>query len=145
MAMQDCCDEAHETQEVLRQGTYDLPRISKVLENEQVFLLVDEGTIRRYKAELTDEIEPQINELVLRAEKGLKTLVKKEKQLRTKVEGVQLEQIAPSSRNVNTAGMSKLEARRIQMLVRQRQRLEEELHALRVEVDDMDLQQMRIH
>lgn len=115
---------------------------------------MDEGTIRRYKAELTDEIEPQINELLVRADKGLKALQKREKQLRTKVEfklpdvltlliqarqveGAQLEQTAPSSRSVNTAGMSKLEARRIQMLVRQRERLEEEMQALRTEVDDM--------
>ncbi|KAH8096685.1 Spc19-domain-containing protein [Cristinia sonorae] len=143
MAMQDCCDEAHETQEILRQGTYDLPRITKVLENERVFLLVDESTIRRYKAELTDEIEPQINELLSRADKGLKALSKREKQLLTKVEGVQLEQTVPSSRSVNTAGMSKLEARRIQMLVRQRERLEDELQTLRMEVDNLELSAMK--
>lgn len=53
------------------------------------------------------------------------------------MEGVQLEQTMPSSRNVNTTGMSKVEARRIQMLVRQRERLEDELQALRTEVDDL--------
>lgn len=51
----------------------------------QVFLLVDEGTIRRYKADLTDEIEPQINELLSRAEKGLQILLKRENMLLTKV------------------------------------------------------------
>lgn len=51
----------------------------------QVFLLIDERTIRRYKADLTDEIEPQINELLLRAEKGLKALQKREGVLQTKV------------------------------------------------------------
>ena len=38
-------------------------------------MLVDEGTVRKYKADLTDEIEPQINELLARAEKGIKALL----------------------------------------------------------------------
>ncbi|KAI0797105.1 Spc19-domain-containing protein [Abortiporus biennis] len=135
-AMEDCCDESHEAQEALRKGTYDLPRMTKVLENERVFLLIDEGTIRKYKADLTEEIEPQINELLSRAEKGLKLLNKREMALRAKVDTYS--QAAPTSRsNVNTTGMNKLEARRIQMLVRQRERLEEELHALQMEVEDM--------
>ena len=51
----------------------------------QVFLLVGESTVRRYKADLTDEIEPQINELLSRAEKGLQVLLKKESVLQAKV------------------------------------------------------------
>jgi len=50
-----------------------------------VFLIIDEGTIRKYKADLSDEIEPQINELMERAEKGLKGLLKKQSNLQTKV------------------------------------------------------------
>jgi DASH complex subunit SPC19 len=50
-----------------------------------VFLLVDEGTVRQYKADLTDEIEPQINELLERAEKGVKALQRKESLMQTKV------------------------------------------------------------
>ncbi|KAL6309773.1 Spc19-domain-containing protein [Sparassis latifolia] len=85
LAMEDCCEEAHDAQEIIRQGTYDLPRITRVLENERVFLLIDEATVRRYKADLTDEIEPQINELLSRAEKGLQILLKRESTLRTRV------------------------------------------------------------
>ena len=51
----------------------------------QVFLLIDESTVRRYKADLTDEIEPQINELLSRAEKGLQLLLKRESVLEAKV------------------------------------------------------------
>lgn len=40
-----------------------------------------------------------------------------------------------SRSTVNTAGMKKLEARRVQMLVRQREHLEEEMNALQAEVD----------
>lgn len=57
-ALEHCCDEvskssessiflpdlefqAQEAQEILRQGTYDLPRMSRVLESERVRLLSD--------------------------------------------------------------------------------------------------------
>jgi hypothetical protein len=50
-----------------------------------VFLLVDESTVKKYKADLSDEIEPQITELISRAEKGLEALQKKRLLLQTKV------------------------------------------------------------
>ncbi|KAK7696243.1 hypothetical protein QCA50_000896 [Cerrena zonata] len=141
-AMEDCCDEAYETQEIVRLGTYDLPRMSRVLESERVFLLIDEGTIRKYKADLTEEIEPQINELLSRAEKGLRLLMKQESMLRTRVEGSQQDS-APARGKVNTKGMSKIDARRVQMLVRQREALEKELEALQLDVEELELAQMR--
>ncbi|KAI0732866.1 Spc19-domain-containing protein [Fomitopsis betulina] len=144
LAMEDGCEEAREAQKVVREGTYDLPRITKVLENERVFLLIDEATVRRYKADLTDEIEPQINELISRAEKGLQILLKRESMLRAKVESTLSSR--PSSRataSINTTGMSKLDVRKIQMLARQREQLEDEAAALQREIDDMDLATMR--
>jgi len=48
-------------------------------------LLVDEGTVGKYKADMSGEIEPQITELISRAEKGMKTLQKKHHALQTKV------------------------------------------------------------
>lgn len=50
-----------------------------------MFLLIDEGTVKRYKGDLAGEVEPQITELLKRAELGLEILVKKETLLRTKV------------------------------------------------------------
>ncbi|EMD40533.1 hypothetical protein CERSUDRAFT_111130 [Gelatoporia subvermispora B] len=140
LAMEDCFDAAHDAQEVLRQGTTDLPRMTQVLQNERVFLLVDEGTVRRYKADLTEEIEPQINELISRAQKGLQILVKKRGMLHAKVDA--LESKPPPRATVNTTGMSKVEARRVQMLARERERLEKELAALQAEVDDLELASM---
>ncbi|OCH94288.1 hypothetical protein OBBRIDRAFT_770006 [Obba rivulosa] len=140
LAMEDCCDTAHDAQAVLRQGTADLPRMTKVLGSERVYLLVDEGTVRRYKADLTDEIEPQINELITRAQKGLQILAKKRAMLQAKVEAVESK---PPPRTVNTTGMSKVEARRVQMLARERERVEKELAALQAEVDDLELASMR--
>ena len=56
-----------------------------ILTSYQVFLLTDESTVRQYKSDLTDEIEPQINELIDRAEKGLKALIRKENLIQAKV------------------------------------------------------------
>ncbi|KAH0835766.1 hypothetical protein J3R83DRAFT_9604 [Lanmaoa asiatica] len=128
--MEDCCEEAHEAQQLLRNGTFDLPRMSKVLENQKVFLLVDEGTVRRYKADLADEIEPQINELIERAEKGLKILSRKQALIQSKVEAAQ----AMQSRAATAPTANKREERRVQMLSKQRQRLGEEVRVLESEI-----------
>ncbi|KAG6812944.1 hypothetical protein H0H92_015264 [Tricholoma furcatifolium] len=135
MAMEDCCEEArfnltYEAQQLLRNGTYDLPRMTKILESQRVFLLIDEGTVKRYKSDLVDEIEPTVNELIERAEQGLNILQKKESALQTKVESAR-------SKPRSTAGIlgpQKLEARRLHMLTKQRERLEEELQRLESEV-----------
>lgn len=50
-----------------------------------MFLLIDEGTVRKYKTDFADEIEPQINELIDRAEQGLKSLRRKEALVQNKV------------------------------------------------------------
>ncbi|KAF9450154.1 hypothetical protein P691DRAFT_758422 [Macrolepiota fuliginosa MF-IS2] len=83
-AMEDCCEEAYEAQQLLRNGTRDLPRMTKILDRERVFLLVNEGTIKKYKSDLADEVEPAINEFIERAEQGLAALEKKEAMLKTK-------------------------------------------------------------
>lgn len=41
--------------------------------------------MKKYKADLVDEIEPAVNELIERAQQGLNTLYKKESALQTKV------------------------------------------------------------
>lgn len=111
----------------------------------QVFLLVDEGTVKKYKADLSDEIEPQITELVSRAEKGLEALQKKRLLLQTKV-------YPPSSRtavrsvlsvwNQVKAAQSKAQHpstsdtanRRVQVLAKQRERLEAQARKLEAEI-----------
>ena len=121
-----------------------------------MFLLIDEGTVRQYKADLTDEIEPQINELLERAEKGAKALCRKESLIQTKVrppdlhkysfcgrilsiqvQAAQAAQSRPARAPTGTSASNKLEARRLQMLAKQRERLEEELEALESEVEQL--------
>jgi len=135
--MEDCCEEAHEAHMLLRTGTKDLPRMKKVLESQRVFLLVDEGTVKKYKADLTEEIEPAINELIERAEQGLQTLYQKESVLQTKLENAQSR---PPRHAAGAVTSHKLETRRLQMLSKQRKRLEEELQALTAEVQALELQ-----
>ncbi|PFH50152.1 hypothetical protein AMATHDRAFT_145840 [Amanita thiersii Skay4041] len=133
--LEDCCEEAHEAQQLLRNGTKDLPRMSKVLRNQRVFLLIDEGTVKRYKTELADEVEPQINELIKRSEQGLEALLKKEALLKAKLDNAKV--LAPKLARGAQTSSQKLEARRHQMLVRQRQKLEAELKMLESELMSM--------
>jgi DASH complex subunit SPC19 len=111
---------------------------------------VNEDTIRRYKSGLADEIEPAIAQLIELAEQGLNALEKQEQALQTKVtsDGFfflslvflrhQLQIDSAKSRRPNastgTSAVQKLEARRLQTLIRQREKLEEEVRALEDEL-----------
>jgi len=89
----------------------------------------------KYKADLSDEIEPQITELISRAEKGLEALQKKRLLLQTKVKTAQSKPQQPSaSDGVN---------RRLQLLVKQRQRLEAQVRELEGEILEMEADQKR--
>jgi len=153
-----------EAQKLLRNGTRDHPRIMKVLKNErarrrilvdlvlywplfQVFLLVNEDTIRKYKADLADEVEPTIVELIERAEDGLRTLEKKEALLKSKVtvtlwwhfveeidQHRQKLENAHTQPNQNVTASQKMEARRLQLLKKQRERLETDVRVLEEEI-----------
>ncbi|KAF8197480.1 hypothetical protein BJ912DRAFT_816016, partial [Pholiota molesta] len=109
--------------------TLDLPRMTQILQNERVFLLVNERTIKKYKSGLADEIEPAISELIERAEQGLVSLERKEALLQTKVENSKSR--APAT---GISAVQKLEARRLQTLTRQREKLEAEVRALEEEI-----------
>ena len=117
-----------------------------------MFLLVNEGTVKRYKGDLAEETEPQITELLNRAEQGLELLMKKETQLQTKVsrkylypffivtnscpqlDSAKLRLPRPTA---GTTAAQKLEIRRHQMIMKQRERLEEERKALKAEVETL--------
>ncbi|KAL0070177.1 hypothetical protein AAF712_002667 [Marasmius tenuissimus] len=99
---------------------------------EEVFMLIDEGTVRRYKSELTDEIEPAVTELIERAEEGLKTLAQRENQLQAKIDLAKSRPLKPSAGR--TMASQKLEQRKLNTLTRQREQLEADLEALEAEV-----------
>ncbi|KAK7437406.1 hypothetical protein VKT23_018651 [Stygiomarasmius scandens] len=136
MALEECCEEAHEVQQLLRNGTRDLPRMSRVLQSERVFALVNDSTIKQYQSSISDELEPAITELIERAEAGLKVLQKKQSQLQAKVEAAQARPLRPTGGT--TMAAQKLEQRRLHMLTKQREQLESELEALQDEVADLE-------
>ncbi|KAI5828472.1 Spc19-domain-containing protein [Schizophyllum commune] len=125
--LEDSCEELHAAQEYLRQGTEDMPRMQKVLASTRVFHLIDEGTVKRYKKDVADELEPALNELLERAERALSDLLRSVTVLQAKVEEAQ------SKPPVAASAGQKLEARRLQVLKKQRERLEQELHNLESE------------
>ncbi|KAJ7350405.1 Spc19-domain-containing protein [Mycena albidolilacea] len=135
MIMEDCCEQAYDAQILLHNGTQDLRRMNRVLQSQRVYLLVGEDTVRKYKTDLTDEIEPAINELIELAEQGLKSLQKKEAVLQTKVDTAQSRTARPT---VGAPASQKMEARRLQMLTKQREALEAEVLALEEEINAME-------
>lgn len=88
-------------------------------------------------SEITEEIEPEINELIARAEKGLQALLKQETLLRAKLDA----QAQGKSKGKGAAAaamqskMEKVDSRRLKMQVRQRERLEAELRELEEECE----------
>ncbi|KAF9006752.1 hypothetical protein BDQ17DRAFT_1352330 [Cyathus striatus] len=140
-AMEDCCEESYEVQMLVRSGTKDLPRMAKIISNERIFILANEEIVRRYKRDLADEIEPSINELIARAEQGLQALEKKENQLKLKLELAKAKPARPGVGSGASAAQ-KAEARRLQMLIKQRERLEEEERVLEEEVKALELKSL---
>jgi len=133
LALGNCGKQATQAKQILHDGCSDLPRIQRVVHHEKYFTLVSETTVREYKSDLRDVIEPQVNELIERAEKGLRVLERREASLRARADTISSR---PPSRlgGINTTGMNKLEARTMQMLVGQRKKLEEELLLLEDEI-----------
>ncbi len=109
-------------------------------------MLVDEDTVEKYKADLSEEIEPQITELISRAEKGIKVLQKKHYALQTKVRQIFLYVpwcfVSSQSTVQVEAAHSRPQSRpapggvnrRLQMLVKQSERLEVQLRELESEI-----------
>ncbi|KAF9651699.1 hypothetical protein BDM02DRAFT_3184218 [Thelephora ganbajun] len=133
LALGDCGKQAARAKQILHDGCADLPRTQHVVHHEKYFTLVSETTVREYKSDLREVIEPQVNELIERAEKGLRVLERREASLKARADTTSSR---PASRlgGINTTGMNKLEARKMQMLLSQRKKLEEELLVLEDEI-----------
>jgi DASH complex subunit SPC19 len=143
-ALEDCTEEvglslkpstlsfrqASEAQLLFRNGTQDLVRMTRILESQRVFTLVGESTVKQYKASLIDEVEPAINELISLADAGLKELLKKETQLKARVEAYQSRRAGARPEEGKTMAAQKLEQRRLNGLVKQKERLENEIKEL---------------
>ncbi|EJU06192.1 hypothetical protein DACRYDRAFT_112942, partial [Dacryopinax primogenitus] len=120
--------------EDFKDGTGDLPRLTKVLENNRLFVLINEDVLRKYKAQLVEEIEPQVSELISKAEKSLGVLERREAQLQKKVEAQQNE---GSTKPAIPVAANKGEERRLKLMAARRDRLMKELKALEEEVESL--------
>ncbi|KAG8747084.1 hypothetical protein FRC10_002500 [Ceratobasidium sp. 414] len=119
------------------EGTHDLTRLMRVIENERLFVLIDEPQLKAARSQLEDEIGPQLTALLERSEKAIDALDAKEQSLRSRIASVKASQAAAATRAAQTAaatGASKRgDARRLQLLQGRRQRAERELEAVEAE------------
>ncbi|KAL7412101.1 DASH complex subunit Spc19 [Mrakia frigida] len=121
----------------LRPGVEDLPRLSNVLQNKRCFLFVPEPTVEAHKQRIGKEVEPQIDELIARAEKSLGGLERRDATLRRKLATLQSQQQRPppshSSSQPRRAGPTPatvVEERRLAMICGRRDKLRRELEEL---------------
>ena len=107
---------------------------------------MNESTVKKYEEDLTEEVEPQILELVERAKKGLKHLERKQHTLKTKVhigalpwcsahKDLQAEHVNVTKTATHRSVQSRMDERKLRILTGQRQDLERELQALQAKLD----------
>jgi len=130
-ALNDASEHVHAAQKTLREGVSDLPRMSRVLDNERLFVVVNESIVRQYATQMQEEIEPQVNELLSLAERGVKQLEREQAKIQVKVDQ------AGHNNTHAVSAAAKMEMRRLNMLSSQRARLEREELALEQEIARM--------
>ncbi|GAA5885652.1 hypothetical protein JCM3774_002554 [Rhodotorula dairenensis] len=72
--------------ETLHQGTMDLPRLAAVVQSRRMFDLVTEPEVFAAQRAVANEMVPQIEEYIARAEDGLEELKQRERALHAKLE-----------------------------------------------------------
>ncbi|KAG7575485.1 hypothetical protein FFLO_00304 [Filobasidium floriforme] len=81
----------------LATGIRDLPRLTAILHNERHFLLLPEPLLRQYKGELAEDLSPQIDTLIDRAEKAISRHEKRAGDLRQTLELVKNSSLDPAT------------------------------------------------
>lgn len=81
-----CCSILESSLSTLDQGISDFPRLIHVLQNTRHFELLPESVVLGAQNDLRDEIKPQREELLTRAQKALNQLERREYSLRSKKE-----------------------------------------------------------
>ncbi|CDZ96239.1 DASH complex subunit Spc19 [Phaffia rhodozyma] len=88
--------------QILQSAVSDFPRLSHVMENSRRYLFVPEPFVEAQKQRLANEMEPQIDELISRAERGLAVWERREVLKKRK-----LAQIASNSSSSGATSSSK--------------------------------------
>ncbi|GAA5968729.1 hypothetical protein JCM11641_000712 [Rhodosporidiobolus odoratus] len=84
-ALQASCAHMQGAVGILEQGTCDLSRLAGIVQSRRMFDLVTEPEVFSAQKALANEMRPQIEELITRAETGLEGLKEREKGLKVKV------------------------------------------------------------
>ncbi|GAA5997732.1 Spc19p [Rhodotorula paludigena] len=85
-ALQASCANVRSAAGILDQGTMDLPRLATIVQSRRMFDLVTEPDVFAAQRALANEMSPQIEELISRAEDGLEGLKQRERALRARVD-----------------------------------------------------------
>ncbi|KAK9459991.1 DASH complex subunit Spc19 [Lipomyces oligophaga] len=70
----------------LDEGVRDFPRLKTVLQNERIFEVVPESEVNTIKSSLAGEVEPQILDLLKKADASIARLERREKNLIAKAQ-----------------------------------------------------------
>ncbi|KAF8709286.1 Spc19, partial [Rhizoctonia solani] len=117
------------------EGIHDLDRMMRIIENQRLFVLIDEPQLKAAQNQLEDEIGPQLNTLLERAEKAIEVLDAKEQSLlsRATIKSSQAAAVAKASAAASKRG----DARRLQILQARREKAERELDEVEAEMRKM--------
>ncbi|KAK9320767.1 DASH complex subunit Spc19 [Lipomyces orientalis] len=127
----------------LNSGVIDLPRIKNVLKAERVFEVVPESEVNTVKTSLAGEVEPQLIELLRRAEGAIAKLERRQKNLIAKAElqEVRLQRQPRASPQVpESAVIDSDNARKWRTLQQKRERLEYSLSRLNLAAEQKQRQ-----
>ncbi|CUA77921.1 hypothetical protein RSOLAG22IIIB_06874 [Rhizoctonia solani] len=124
------------------EGTHDLERIMRIVENQRLFVLIDEPQLKTAQNQLEDEIGPQLKTLLERAEKAIETLEAKEQSLLSRISAVKSSQAAAAAK-ASAAASKRGDARRLQLLQTRRERAERELEEVEAETRKMEAELMK--
>ncbi|GAA6063712.1 hypothetical protein JCM10212_006826 [Sporobolomyces blumeae] len=119
--------------DVLHEGTFDLPRLSRVIHSRRAFDLVPSLEIQSAQASLRTEMSPQIQALVERAERGLEGLKDKERALRNRLDK-RNQPAAPLATRTSSPSELALLERRLDELRTKKERMGREVERLEGEV-----------
>ncbi|ELU38377.1 spc19 domain-containing protein [Rhizoctonia solani AG-1 IA] len=113
------------------EGIHDLDRMMRKL-----FVLIDEPQLKAAQNQLEDEIGPQLNTLLERAEKAIEVLDAKEQSLLSRISAIKSSQAAAVAK-ASAAASKRGDARRLQILQARREKAERELDEVEAEMRKM--------
>ncbi|GAA5830755.1 hypothetical protein JCM11251_001063 [Rhodosporidiobolus azoricus] len=118
--------------EILDQGTRDLPRLAGIVQSRRMFDLVAEPEILSAQRALANEMRPQIEELISRAEDGLEGLKQRERGLKAKLDKRSTNSASRSQTPAEQVSQDDLDALEVKLaeLQRRKERLGREVEVL---------------